>query len=42
MNNPNILSYKRPLYEAESDELGQINLEEYRFNFGVYFTRGDK
>ena len=40
MNDPSILSYKRPLYEEEVDEFGEINLEEYRFNFGVYFTSG--
>ena len=42
MNEPSIQSYTRPLYEAEVNEQGDVNLYEERFNFGVYFTaKGD-
>ena len=38
MNDPTILSYNRPLYEEEVSELGQINLNEFRLNFGVFLS----
>ena len=38
MNDPIILSYSRPLYEEEVDDFGQINMSEYRLDFGVYIT----
>ena len=40
MNEPQIQSYTRPLYEEEVNEHGEINLHEQRYNFGVYFTDG--
>ena len=41
MNDPIILSYSRPLYEEEVNDFGQINMNEYRLDFGVYVVRGD-
>ena len=38
MKDPTILSYSRPLYEDEVNELGEINLDEYRLNFGVFIS----
>ena len=38
MNDPIILSYSRPLYEEEVNDFGQINMSEYRLDFGVYIT----
>ena len=41
MKDPIILSYSRPLYEEEVDELDQINLDEFRMNFGVFITTSE-
>lgn len=38
MNDPAILSYERPLYEEEVNSFDYLNMDEYRYNFGVYFT----
>ena len=37
MNDPSILNLERPIYQEESEEFGSINLDEKRFNFGVFF-----
>lgn len=41
MTDPSILSYARPLYESEVNDFGQMNLNEYRFNIGVFFSEGE-
>ena len=38
MSDPTIQSYTRPLYEEEIAQKGYLNLDEYRFNFGVYIS----
>ena len=38
MTDPTITILSRPIYEDENEEFGIINLNDYRFNFGVYFT----
>ena len=38
MNDPTILSYNRPLYEEEVTDFGEMILDEYRFDFGVYLS----
>ena len=38
MNDPNILSYDRPIYTHELDELGVLKSSEYKFNAGVSIT----
>ena len=35
MNDPSIVSYERPLYTHELDELGTLQSAEYDFNAGV-------
>ena len=42
MNDPTILSYNRPLYIEEIDDLEKINFYDYKFNLGVYFTKKDE
>ena len=37
MTDPSITILSRPIYEAENEEFGVVNLNDYRFNFGVYF-----
>ena len=37
MSDPNITQYTRPLYESEVEDYDLINLDEYRFNLGIYF-----
>ena len=37
MTDPTITILSRPIYEAENEEFGVVNLNDYRFNFGVYF-----
>ena len=37
MSDPSILQYSRPIYQEEDQEFGAINLDEYRFNFGLVF-----
>ena len=41
MNDPSIQNLERPIYEEESEEFGTINLDENRFNIGVYFNDAD-
>ena len=42
MNDPDILSVTRPLYKNEIDELGAVNLRDYRLSVGVYlYSRGE-
>ena len=38
MSDPTILAFDRPLYEEEVAEFDQINLDEFRMNFGVFIT----
>ena len=38
MSDPTIVNQTRPIYEAEAEEFGQLELEDYHFNFGVFFT----
>ena len=37
MSDPTITNQTRPIYEHEAEEFGQLELEDYRFNFGVFF-----
>ena len=37
MSDPIIRSYERPLYREEVSDLGEINMNENYFDFGVYF-----
>ena len=37
MSDPQTSIQERPIYESELDEYGAINLNEQRFNLGVYF-----
>ena len=37
MSDPSITTQTRPIYEYEAEEFGQLELEKYRFNFGVFF-----
>ena len=41
MNDPTIISYNRPLYKEEIADFDLIELDEYRWTFGVYFTNSD-
>ena len=41
MTDPSIEQYSRPIYEEEDEAFGEINLDEYRFNFGLIFLNGD-
>ena len=38
MSEPNVNIQNRPIYKEEVENFGSMQLEEYRFNFGVYFT----
>ena len=38
MSDPNITIIERPVYEEESVNFGQLNLQEFKFNFGVYIV----
>ena len=38
MTDPTITILSRPIYEDENEEFGIVNLNDYRFNFGVYFS----
>ena len=40
MRDPTVSSLERPMFEEESIEFGDINLDEHRFNFGVYLKNG--
>ena len=37
MTDPAVQSFKRPLYESEVNDFGLMNLNENRFNFGIFF-----
>ena len=37
MTDPNIQSYSRPLYDHEVANFGEMNLNDYSFNFGIVF-----
>ena len=37
MRDPSVSSLKRPMLEQESTDFGDIVLEDFRFNLGVYF-----
>ena len=37
MTDPTIVNQTRPIYEEEAEEFGQLELEDYHFNFGVFF-----
>ena len=39
MSSPDIVFYIRTLYESEVEELGDINLDAYKMDIGVYFTK---
>ena len=41
MNDPSIQNLERPIYEEESEEFGNINLDENKFNIGVFFVDTD-
>ena len=41
MENPNILSFMRPIYDSEQEEMGAINLAEHDFFVGVLFKGKD-
>ena len=41
MTEPSTANNTRPMYEEEVAHFGQLNLEDYSFNFGVYFTNKD-
>ena len=41
MSDPNIQSYKRPLYRNEVEDFGQINLDQSFFNFGIFVTSNE-
>ena len=38
MKDPSILQYSRLIYENEASELGEINLNDEKFNIGFYFV----
>ena len=38
MSDPTISNQSRPIYKEESIHFGRMNLNEYNFNFGVFFT----
>ena len=38
MKDPSILQYSRLIYENEANELGEINLNDEKFNIGFYFV----
>lgn len=38
MESPNILSFMRPIYDYEQEDMGAINLAEHNFFVGVYFS----
>ena len=40
MDDPSVQSFRRPMYESEPDELGELNLHEQRFDMGIYFQKG--
>ena len=40
MRDPQISVLTRPLYEEEVIEFGEINLHDFRFDFGVFFRPG--
>ena len=41
MDDPEILSYSRRLYHEEVTDMGIIKVsDEYKFDFGLYFTKG--
>ena len=41
MNDPEILSYARRLYHDEVTDMGIIKVsDDYKFDFGLYFTKG--
>ena len=42
MRDPNVSSLTRPMLEAENTDFGDIMLEEFRFNLGVYFHGKDR
>jgi len=42
MADPKLNLYNRPIYKAEVDSFGDINLSDYMFNLGVYVTNINK
>ena len=38
MSEPKIKTLTRPIYAEENTQFGEINLDEYRFDFGIFFT----
>ena len=41
MLEPSTANNTRPIYEEEVAHFGQLQLEDYKFNFGVYLTNED-
>ena len=39
MEDPIVSNQSRPIYKEETEHWGRMNLNEYNFNFGVYFTK---
>ena len=41
MSDPSILAYQRPIYQAELDDLGDVNLKEYGMHIGIFLKPND-
>ena len=42
MTDPDVISYERPLYSSEADQLGDLNISGHYLDFGLYFTTGKR